>query len=446
VSTSGPSTDAALLGFVAGSLVLTARAVAALDEGPVPLANRPGSDHTDPGPLSSDKVVGEALLLLRTTAGAADDFLVGRAWRQLYDRVTPLARPETMAVSLCLDPANALENAFPHIQLSALGHGDRGLDLLLDLALAEPACGPDPYVVPELQRQWLRELRRESPDLLLVEDLLARSSLGRPADLLRCTMQEVYDLTHAVMHGTDLGSWTIRSPRPAGELLADLEALLGIALDADNLDLTAELLWSWPMLRLPWTPAAGFAFSVLSHAHDEHGFLPGPGFDADRHAALPEVQATSYLLRTSYHASLVFGMLSAAVLAANDGPVSRAAADAAPGSGRRLLEHIDAGPQRAWLRLLPDTGADPDGLSRMLLAIALRRRSDRFDLPAVRGLLELALELDLADGRVVRQAATLLRRGAALARHRSPAPVALTHTAASPARKAAAASAANPMV
>ena len=52
----------------------------------------------------------------------------------------------------------------------------------------------------------------------------------------------------------------------------------------------------------------------------------------------------------------------------------------------------------------------------MLLAIALRRASDGRDLPAIRRLLELALELDLADGQAVRQSVLLLRRGAALAR------------------------------
>ena len=46
-------------------------------------------------------------------------------------------------------------------------------------------------------------------------------------------------------------------PRPAQELSRDLDALLGLALDADNFDLTAEVLWSWPMLRLPWTRRRG---------------------------------------------------------------------------------------------------------------------------------------------------------------------------------------------
>jgi hypothetical protein len=52
----------------------------------------------------------------------------------------------------------------------------------------------------------------------------------------------------------------------------------------------------------------------------------------------------------------------------------------------------------------------------MLLSAALRRAVDRSDLVDVRRLLELAVELDLAEGRAVSQAVALLRRSAALVR------------------------------
>ena len=243
--------------------------------------------------------------------------------------------------------------------------------------------------------------------------MLERSSLGRPVDVLRCTTQDGYVLTHAVMHGTDLGSWSIPHPRPVDELLADLDALLGIALDADNLDLTAELLWSWPMLRLPRTPAARFAFDVLAHAQRQHGFLPGPGFEPATHAALPDAAGHAYVLRTSYHATLVFGILCAAMLATDT------TTDLPRGSGP-LRTTLRAGRRGAGAHLAARAAhcRRPDGLGRMLLAIALRRASDRSDLAAVRRLLELALALDLADGQAVRQSVSLLRRGTALARRK----------------------------
>ena len=388
-----------LRGWVSASLALTRRAVAALSDA--------GPDVPAPA-LDTEKVVGEALLLLRTSRV---DGMREPAWRGLYDDVQPFARPEPLPASLCLDPARALDSAFAHIQLSALGNGDAELDQLLELALAEPACGPEPSVIAALHREWLRALRAGDPDVRGLATMLGRSSLGRPVDVLRCTTQDGYVLTHAVMHGTDLGSWSIPHPRPVDELLADLDALLGIALDADNLDLTAELLWSWPMLRLPRTPAARFAFDVLAHAQRQHGFLPGPGFDPATHAALPDAAGHAYVLRTSYHATLVFGILCAAMLATDAMPDL----PGVPGRCGPLLELVDEAPARTWQRVLPAVDAT-DGLGRMLLAIALRRASDRNDLPAVRRLLELSLALDLADGQAVRQSVSLLRRGTALAR------------------------------
>jgi hypothetical protein len=371
MSTSGPSA-VLLRDWVTGSLRLTARTVAALsDDGPDVPAPR----------LEPDKVVGEALLLLRATA----DVGAGRAdpdWRRLYAAAAPLARPASVPAAICCDPAHALEAAFCHLQLSALGDTDPGIDLLLDLALAEPDCGPEPYVVTALHRAWLRGLCDEGPDLAGVAALLERSSLGRQVDVLRCSTQDVYDLTHAVMHGTDLGRWRIPVPRPEADLVPDLDALLALALDARNLDLTTELLWCWPMLGLAPSPARARALDEVASVRADQGFLPGPGFEREVHALLAPQAQDAYVLRTSYHASLVLGILGASMLAA--------------GPPRGAPTQLDG------------------GLAALDLTVALRNASDRSDLQAVRGLLELALELDLAEGRAVQQAASLLRRSAAM--------------------------------
>jgi hypothetical protein len=145
------------------------------------------------------------------------------------------------------------------------------------------------------------------------------------------------------------------------------------------------------------------------------GGLPAqPGFAVRPHAALPAEEATSYLLGTSYHATLVFGMLAAA-LAGYDG-VSRPPRPY-PVAGRSVLDELGTARPRTWHRLLPETDIEPDAIAHLLLAIALRRRAHRLDLPGLRRWLELALELDLDDGPALRQAVRLLRRGAALAGH-----------------------------
>ena len=408
MGTSSPSdlSGQLLRDWVTGSLVLTVRAVAALPHD--------GPDVPAP-PLDTDKVVGEALLLLRAAArvGAREH---DPAWRRLYGVVAPLARPDSLRAALCLDPQHALENAFTHIQLSDLGDHDSGLDLMLELALTEPACGPDAYVVSALHREWLRGVHTRRPDQPVLDALLERSSLGRPVDVLRGSTQDGYDLTHAVMHGTDLGAWPARLTRGVPGLLADLDALVGIALDAGdlgNLDLATELLWCWPMLGLPRTPAANMALEMVGDARREHGFLPGPGFDTGVHETLPPDAAEAYVLRTSYHATLVLGILGAALQAAADQPEELADVSPVPGAASRLHEQLAGSPGRAWSK------GSADGLAPMLLSVALRRAADRSDLPAVRQLLELAVELDLAHGQAVSQAAALLRRSAALMRSRA---------------------------
>jgi hypothetical protein len=350
-----PPTGDELRAVVTSSLALTAEAVGSLD--------------AYPGLLDPEKLVGEALLLLRATRTEADT----SEWQTLYDATAPRARAAVLAPRICRDPGRALELAFTHVQLSDLGDRDPAVDVLLDLALAEEATGPGPYVVTELQRPWLRDVRREQPDETAWRRLLRGSSLAHPIDLLRCSTQDVYDLTHAVMHGTDLGLWPLTSPRDPVELAEDLDALLGIALDAENLDLTTELLWAWPMLRLPWTAAAGVALDTVIERHARLGYLPGPGLDPTGGPDRTQV------LGTSYHATLVLGILAAALLRAGELPT-----------------------------------ADDGGLDAMHLAVALRRASDDADIAEVHRLLGQAVESGLTQGRAVVQATALLRRVTAL--------------------------------
>lgn len=50
---------------------------------------------------------------------------------------------------------------------------------------------------------------------------------------------------------------------------------VALSLDTDDFDLTAELLLTWSMPGLPWSPVAAFAFRVLAAIEDRLGFLPG---------------------------------------------------------------------------------------------------------------------------------------------------------------------------
>lgn len=241
--------------------------------------------------------------------------------------------------------------------------------------------------------------------------------LGRPLDALAATREDVYAFTHAVMYVSDMGARRPPLPRPIAEIVGDAEAALAFSLDGDDFDLTAELLFTWPMLRAPWTPAATFGFGVLVDVEDELGFVPGSSFDAARYEDLDGVAREDYRLLTSYHTVYVMGILYAAVLAQKfapppDVPVSPCMG--ASGSAFHPPRPIDeSGPR--WRQAFANLEAGQrDSLADLLIAFGLRRAATSGDAPQVRSLLQAAVECDRIDGSSVRQAAGLLRRMALL--------------------------------
>jgi hypothetical protein len=205
------------------------------------------------------------------------------------------------------------------------------------------------------------------------------------------------------------------------EIEADATAALGAALDADNFDLAAEVLWTWPMLGLPWNAAAAFGFAVLADEQDARGFLRGPGYTDDAAAALPPSLRGEHVLRTSYHADFVFAFLCAASL--RDGrepplrrphPAERHDVAASCGLFDVIVPMLRSGTRcPSWLAAFE--ALDPARrapLAEVVLAIALRRARSANDLAAVRACLSAALRHDVVDGPAPRQAVMLLRRAA----------------------------------
>ena len=140
------------------------------------------------------------------------------------------------------------------------------------------------------------------------------SVLDRGADLLHGELTDAYALTHAVLHATDCGLLQPRNDRPASSVADDAEALLGAALACGNLDVAAELLWTWPMLGLPLSPGARYALAELDRAEATHGFLPGPEHDPAVAAALCPADRSTYVIQTSYHTAVAGAVLAAALL------------------------------------------------------------------------------------------------------------------------------------
>ena len=387
----------------------------------------PGAERTatDPAPLTLSKVVAETTMLLRvaTPLGRTHP-RIARTITRLIHQVAPLARGEELLALLCREPAMALDRAAAHLHLRDLGHDDDGVDRLLAMALhAESAGSPERLPNHELEHEWLRSKWNRTPDPTRLETLLARTCAEGPIDALGATTADLYALTHVVLYATDMGARPVAWPRPLAELATDAEAGLAATLDADNLDLTAELLWTWPMLRMPWSPIATFAFDVLAGAVDEHGFVPGPGYRSAVVATLPSPDAEAYALRTSYHATFVFGFVAA--VSAHTGcvptfdlaltPWSRTPTPSGVVDGLLRLVRREDRP-RPWLdafERVPAPHRPP--LADLLVTTALRRAYAANDLAAVREALQVASEGDLLRGPAVRQAAALLRRVAILA-------------------------------
>ena len=374
-------------------------------------------------PLMLAKVVAEAGILLRCAALASvGDRALAEAVDVLAIQLAPLARGESVLVRLCSEPASAIEHATAHLYLADIGHRDDAFGRFLQEILGgECAGGAERLPNHALEHHWLEQIRSGAVAARQADAaLLAATCVGAPLDVLGASTLDLYAFTHVVLYATDMGRRGAPWPRPVDAIAAEAEAALAAALDADNFDLAAELLWTWPMLGLPWSPAANFAFRVLAAAQDDHGFLPGP-----QYAELEPAQRDEGMLRTSYHANLVLGILCAVALLPERAPaqaVPAAPAGAMPVDGLlRLLAPSSRSPR--WLAmqaaLAPDRRA---ALAPFVLSIVLRRAAAAHDIERVRAGLQAALEGDWADGPAVAQALALLRRVTALARWRHATP------------------------
>jgi hypothetical protein len=381
------------------------------------LEERPGNPST-PGerPLLLQKVVAESALLLRCCAflRTADDEWAARIER-LAARLAPLARSDSARASLCREPARAIEHATAHVLLTDLGYPDATFDGLLAHVLGsdESATG-ERLAGQDLEREWLLQVRAGAARCGGAElGLLGRSGVARPLDALRASRYDIYAFTHVVLHATDMGQRAVAWPRGHSPLVADADAALAVALDADNLDLAAEVLWTWPMAGLAWTPAAVFAFELLARVQDEHGFMPGPEYS---HENEPDGERpwSRHALRTSYHATVVMGFLCAAMQRARPVMPSRTAE---PGTGAlkalgRITRQLDgAGRAPRWLdAIVQSAPARQAALAPLLLTAALRRAAAASDIVRLRECLAIGLDHGLAESLAFEQGLRLLER------------------------------------
>jgi hypothetical protein len=243
--------------------------------------------------LLSPKIVAETAMLLLCVAPIR---YVNERISGLLDEIAssliPYARSHHVLASICMEPGLAQDHAVAHILLSRLGYPDAAVDRLLAQALAMGAdFGPERVHHRRLEREWLAgmwsvgETQSRRNRSRKFSRLLAESMLGRPLDALGSSRLDLYAFTHAVMYASDLGRRQVVLPRRSFDIANDAIPALAFSLDGDDYDLMAEVLLTWPMLRLAWGQCATFAFHLLAHVQDALGFLPGLGFDRSSHGA-----------------------------------------------------------------------------------------------------------------------------------------------------------------
>ena len=356
------------------------------------------------------KIIAESAIYLRVVGQtpSVGRQIVGRA-HELLRRLEPLARSDSVAFGVCVHPAVARDYAAGHILLSAAGYRNVRFDGLLDRSLAGPlrdARERVPYRA--LEQQWFDHLRGGPPPS---PGAIAMTALGSSFDMVSGSRDDWYALTHSLFYATDFGALSPALPRPAAELLADAASAVAGALDSDDFDLAAELLMTWPMLGVPWSVPASFAFAVLARVEDEVGVLPSLAIDrAGYQRQDPRVRG-DYVTATTYHTGYVMGLLCVLALRAGCAPVALPLAVRRSGSGSVSGQGDSVAGQPQWRNDFRGLGATERAeLAPFVLDIELRRAVRTLDLAAVRGLLAQAVDRNVSLTPLARQASALLLR------------------------------------
>ena len=218
------------------------------------------------------------------------------------------------------------------------------------------------------------------------------------------------------MYMTDLGERLVELPRSAEEIGADAEAALAYGLDIDDFDLAAEVLLTWPMLRIPWSKGASVGFGVVASTADELGFVPGPSFDQEHYDGLTGYRRNDYVLTSSYHTNLVWGFLCAAALrpGCSPQPMTRRPAPA-DGVGDVLLGLDPDCTSPLWRRARTMGVDQREAVAPMLVVALLRRAVSAGRFATIQEALRVALATGLTEAPAPQQSAALLRRSTILA-------------------------------
>jgi hypothetical protein len=357
-----------------------------------------------------DKVAAETAMLLRAVVGIPAEHGLRASVSALASRLNAHARGARTLLGIALHPALARDYAAAHLALSAAGWPAPEVDEVLARSLNSTAGERERLPHRELEQAHLAGL---GGDTAVTGDLLGRTALATGVDLLTGSRDDIYALTHAVFYATDFGRETVRLPRPADQILAELTSALAGALDDDDFDLAGELLVAWPALSLDWNAVSTFAFHVLTRVEDEIGRLPSLSINGRDYHSKATGLRNHYVTATTYHPAYVMGLLCSVCLQRSHYPPSEVRGAPYPdGLVDGVLAQIEGVDRsRQWLvdfRRL--SRPDQLRLGGLLTDVAIRRSVRRLDLQGVRRHLVTAVAQRSPTTALAVQAARLLGR------------------------------------
>jgi uncharacterized protein DUF6895 len=357
----------------------------------------------------SRKVLSETAVLL-LVASRADDGRHAEVIDELAARIAPHARSQAVRLAVAGAPSRACWLGLAHIVLTNLGLPDPRFDQLLRYTLTGPiadACEREPHRV--LDARWVRSLLDGGP--VRHDDVEPLCVLGRGLDLMTGASEDAYALAHALFYATDFGRLPLRLARSSESVLADVEGAVAIALDADDLDLTAELLMAPALLGVPWTPVLTLAWHLLDAIWEESDVVPSPDLDVAGYRAAEGRERDRIVLRDTYHTMYAAGLLCATMLTSAHRPAARLPSGPTESSSDAWAERLRADQERAWLGILArlEAGHRAGALSLVLDAVA-RRRALGGDLSGLADVLAEAVRSGNGSRLVIEQTAQFMDR------------------------------------
>jgi hypothetical protein len=278
--------------------------------------------------------------------------------------------------------------------------------------------GPEQFPYRHLERTWLHGIWTGTDNRKRITELVRGSCLGRQMDVLGPSTHDVYAFTHVVLFASDMGQQRVLTTRAKHLIQADVEALVACALDAENYDLTAELLWTWPMLELRWSAVADFALAVLNNAQSERGFLPGPEFSLKLAESLNPLEDRDYTVRTSYHTTYVSGFLFGALATRPQMVRPLVPHYLESNVANDLFEILSGDRSRRWSACFARLCcSEQAALTSLLINVGLRRAAANNDVLSLQRIIEFAATNQTVDGPAVSQAVALLRRLTLISKH-----------------------------